>query len=98
MLEPFACTYTPPVGFLGTDTFTYTVSDGHGGTDTATVTVKVVPNTAPDAQDDVLLRVTHPNAPFTIFVAGNDVDVDARRPHDHRRERPAPRFRWSTRH
>ena len=36
------CTYTPPAGFNGADTFTYTASDGHGGTDTATVTVTVV--------------------------------------------------------
>ncbi|MBS0126729.1 Ig-like domain-containing protein [Thetidibacter halocola] len=34
-------TYTPPVGFLGEDTFTYVVSDGAGPTDTATVTVTV---------------------------------------------------------
>ena len=36
------CTYTPPAGFNGADTFTYTASDGRGGTDTATVTVEVV--------------------------------------------------------
>ncbi len=36
------CTYTPPAGFNGADTFTYTASDGRGGTDTATVTVMVV--------------------------------------------------------
>ena len=71
----FACTYTPPVGFVGTDTFTYTVSDGHSGTDTATVTVNVVPNTAPDAQDDSFAG-NAPQAPFAIFVAGNDFDVD----------------------
>ena len=71
----FACTYTPASGFLGTDTFTYTVSDGRGGTDTATVTVTVVPNTAPDAQDDNFAGNV-PQAPFQIFVAGNDFDVD----------------------
>ena len=37
------CTYTPPPGFTGIDTFGYTVSDGRGGTDTATVTVTVNP-------------------------------------------------------
>ena len=36
------CTYTPPAGFNGADTFTYTASDGHGGSDTAIVTVTVV--------------------------------------------------------
>jgi uncharacterized repeat protein (TIGR01451 family) len=34
-------TYTPVLGFSGTDSFTYTVSDGNGGSDTATVTVTV---------------------------------------------------------
>jgi hypothetical protein len=36
-------TYTPNVGFSGTDSFTYTISDGVGGTATASVTVTVVP-------------------------------------------------------
>lgn len=35
------CTYTPPPGFRGSDTFGYTVSDGNGGSDTATVTIFV---------------------------------------------------------
>ena len=34
-------TYTPNLGFIGTDSFTYTVSDGDGNTDTATVNVQV---------------------------------------------------------
>ncbi len=36
-------TYTPPAGFVGTDSFTYIVSDENGATDTATVTVEVGP-------------------------------------------------------
>ncbi len=32
-------TYTPSIGFTGSDTFTYTISDGNGGFDTATVNV-----------------------------------------------------------
>jgi VCBS repeat-containing protein len=36
-------TYTPAVGFTGTDGFTYTVSDGQGGTATAAVTITVNP-------------------------------------------------------
>jgi hypothetical protein len=35
------CTYSPALGFVGSDSFTYTVSDGHGGSDTATVTIAV---------------------------------------------------------
>ncbi len=33
--------YTPPLGFIGTDTFTYTVADGRGRTAEATVVVEV---------------------------------------------------------
>jgi len=32
-------TYTPPTGFIGTDTFTYTITDSNSITDTATVTI-----------------------------------------------------------
>jgi hypothetical protein len=37
------CTYTPPTGFNGFDSFTYTADDGHGGSGTGTVTVTVNP-------------------------------------------------------
>ncbi len=33
--------YTPPGGFIGTDTLTYTISDGNGGTDTTSIQVLV---------------------------------------------------------
>ncbi len=36
--------YTPPAGFVGTDTFTYTVSDSQGGLAEATVMVQVIPS------------------------------------------------------
>ncbi|WP_226576848.1 cadherin-like domain-containing protein [Acuticoccus sediminis] len=45
-------TYTPPAGFVGTDTFTYTISDG-SVTDTATVTVSVSDGTGPIAAEVV---------------------------------------------
>ena len=35
------CTYTPNLGFAGSDSFTYTIADGNGGSDSATVTVSV---------------------------------------------------------
>ena len=41
--DGMSVTYTPTVGFEGTDAFGYTISDGRGGTDTATVTVVVEP-------------------------------------------------------
>ena len=40
-------TYTPALGFNGTDSFSYTVSDGNGGTDTATVNVTVTVTETP---------------------------------------------------
>lgn len=36
-------TFTPPPGFIGSDSFTYTLSDGQGGFHTATVTLTVDP-------------------------------------------------------
>jgi uncharacterized repeat protein (TIGR01451 family) len=44
------CTYTPPAGFSGTDTFTYTVSDPDGATDTATVTITVLASPTTDLE------------------------------------------------
>ena len=41
--EDGSCTYTPDIGFTGTDGFSYQVSDGNGGTDTAVVTIEVQP-------------------------------------------------------
>jgi hypothetical protein len=35
------CSYAPPAGFSGTDTFGYEADDGNGGTDGATVTIQV---------------------------------------------------------
>jgi len=52
--------YTAPVGFVGTETFTYTIEDSDGMEDTATVTVSVV-----DASDNSL-------SGFVYF----DVDAD----------------------
>ena len=37
-------TYTPPAGFLGSDSFSYTISDGNGGTASASVLVLVDPS------------------------------------------------------
>ncbi len=69
------CTYTPPAGFNGADTFDYTASDGHGGTDTATVTVTVNPtNGPPVAVDDS--ATTDEGTPVDINVLANDTDPD----------------------
>ena len=69
------CTYTPPAGFSGADTFTYTASDGHGGSDTATVTVTVNPtNGPPVAVGDS--ATTDEDTPVDINVLANDTDPD----------------------
>jgi hypothetical protein len=46
--------YTPDLGFFGTDTFTYKASDGlaHSAAATVTITVEEAPNSAPTAVDD----------------------------------------------
>ncbi|WP_168800663.1 Ig-like domain-containing protein, partial [Roseinatronobacter bogoriensis] len=68
--------YVPNEGFSGEDSFTYTVSDGKGGTDTATVTVNVgeQPNTAPEANDDIVNG--QEGAPIEGSVLDNDTDAD----------------------
>ncbi|HVT57919.1 MAG TPA: Ig-like domain-containing protein [Thermoanaerobaculia bacterium] len=37
-----SCTYTPPSGFLGTDSFTYSVTDSGGNIGSATVTITII--------------------------------------------------------
>ncbi|MBK6775612.1 MAG: tandem-95 repeat protein [Flavobacteriales bacterium] len=67
-------TYTPNVGFCGTDTLTYTISDGNGGTDTAIVIIDVpCPNEPPIAVDDY---VVIDGDQAVIYVLGNDSDPD----------------------
>lgn len=70
--------YTPPAGFVGTDTFTYTISDGKGAFATATVTVIVSADTVPgddlNAQDDSV--TTGVDKSVDIDVLSNDSDPD----------------------
>jgi len=74
-------TYTPALGFNGTDSFSYTVSDGNGGTDTATVSVTVV-----DAFATIFVHVdTGPTASILIWddtTGGWAVDLDTQEPAD----------------
>lgn len=68
-------TYTPDLGFTGTDTFSYSIDDGRGGVDSASVTVLVSSrNHPPVAVDD--LRQTEEDAPLVISVLANDFDPD----------------------
>ena len=48
-------TYTPPAGFIGTDSFTYEVNDGSGGAAIATVTITVI--SVPTADTVTISRV-----------------------------------------
>ena len=70
--------YTPPLNFNGSDTFTYTVSDGNGGTDLGMVTITVNPiNDNPLAVDDNYS--TNQDTPLNLSapgVLGNDNDVE----------------------
>ena len=68
-------TYTPNVGFAGTDSFTYTANDGAADSNVATVTLIV--NTLPLAVDDDY--ATDEDTPLVIAapgVLGNDTDAD----------------------
>ncbi|MEI5676467.1 MULTISPECIES: LamG-like jellyroll fold domain-containing protein [unclassified Nocardioides] len=72
-------TYTPDLGFHGTDTFTYTAYDGTtaSAVTTVTLTVTKAPNTAPEASDDAY--TTDQGDPLTVAAPGvlaNDSDAD----------------------
>ncbi len=67
--------YTPPLHFRGTDTFTYVVEDSRGASDEATVTVTVT-NNAPVAVADSFTGTAGSTLSFTSVLA-NDSDVEA---------------------
>ena len=70
-------TYTPDIGYTGTDTFTYTVSDGNSGTDTATVTVNVrgQENEAPEAENSVAAASVNTDCIITMQASDTDGDL-----------------------
>lgn len=71
-------TYTPNIGFWGTDSFTYTANDGTSASNNATVTItvrRVAPsNEPPTAQGDYV--VTTRNTSVTVTLLANDTDSD----------------------
>ncbi len=68
-------TYTPAVGFVGTDTFIYTVDDGFGGQQSANVTVNVAPeNLPPVAVNDS--ASANAGVGVSINVLANDSDPE----------------------
>jgi len=70
--------YTPAVGFIGTDSFEYVISDTSGATDDALVQIRVQPDTTPFANDDPDANddaaITPLNTPTDGNVILNDVD------------------------
>ena len=73
--------YTPPAGFIGTDTFDYDAIDPSGAGDTATVTLTVTAdgdpgvNDAPNAQSDRVFTPIDTAANFNVL--SNDTDPNA---------------------
>ena len=70
-----AFSYTPAIGFHGTDTFTYRLTDAQGAHSDATVSITVnpKPNAAPVAVDDIFSCAA---AQISGDVSGNDSDPD----------------------
>lgn len=67
-------TYTPTIGFTGTDIFAYHAWDGALGSQQVTVTLSVNPNLRPVANRDV--AVTKVDTSVPIAVLDNDFDPD----------------------
>ncbi len=72
------CTYTPPISFQGTTSFTYTATDGHGATDTAVVKICVgCTNHAPVAVAQALSTPKNTPLRFSVFdIMHGDYDPD----------------------
>lgn len=65
--------YTPVVGFSGTESFGYTVGDGNGGQDSATVTVTVQStNNPPTAANDSFSGIREDSSSNVLDVLAND--------------------------
>lgn len=68
------CSYTPPAGFSGIDTFTYTIKDAEGLTSVGLVMVTVVGNKAPLGIPDTLtVEENSSNNPGSVT---NDIEID----------------------
>ncbi len=68
--------YVPQDDFTGIDHFSYDITDAAGQTASSLVTVSVVtPNTAPVANDDIV--VTTASTPIRIDMLADDIDPDS---------------------
>ena len=72
-------TYTPPVGFVGIDTFSYTLCDDDNPAtcSTATVTIEVTDEGSPVAYDDSYDVAENTVVNFTEFLDNDDLTDDA---------------------
>jgi bacillopeptidase F len=71
--------YTPPLTYTGTKTFTYQVQDPHGAAASAMASIVVIANRAPVAVNDTAtapVRRTTAYTPVVIPVLANDYDKD----------------------
>ena len=68
-------TYTPPTGFVGTDTFRYKANDGTVDSNAATVTVDVI-NRPPDAVNDAAETFKHTSIGIPVLANDSDPDGD----------------------
>lgn len=70
-----ALTYTPAVGFSGTDSFTWVANDGSADSNVATVSIAVrVNNRAPVAFDQSIAATNGASAPATLGASDPDGD------------------------
>jgi hypothetical protein len=69
-----SCTYTPPAGFTGTDSFVYTVENSLGESASAAVTITVRGNISPLAMDD--FAVTPFETAVNVALSSNDLEVE----------------------
>jgi len=68
-------TYTPNLGFIGSDSFSYTANDGKVDSGVATVSITVEKfNNPPTANNDI--AATQEDTEVTIDILANDTDAD----------------------
>lgn len=73
--EPPTCIYTPPPGFVGTDSFKYKANDGLLDSSEATVTIAVVHDNHPPTASDVSVKTIREMA-VSVTLAARDIDDD----------------------
>jgi len=69
--------YTPPTGYVGTDSFSYSITDGKGGSDQAIVSISITASIGPVAVDDS--AKTNQNTPALLnTLLQNDISASGR--------------------